>query len=198
MNFLGHAYIVKDFPELIAGNFAGDSYKGHLENIIDLDPALFLGVKIHRFIDDVTDHSEHIIQVNQLFRSHGVSRIGFIACDLLLDHYLAKNWNQYSNVTYEKFIQQIYLETEKQIKNLPPDFRMLYSNLKKYGWFFDYPTEKGIRKIANQFSKRLGFENDLLLCFDIYESDKQSIDIHFAAFLTEIMNKCDDFIAQNR
>ena len=60
MNYLGHAYIARNNPELIAGNFAGDSYKGYLDNFEHLPKDILNGVKLHRFIDDFTDHNENI------------------------------------------------------------------------------------------------------------------------------------------
>lgn len=193
MNFLGHAYIARNHPELIAGNFAGDSYKGNLENF-DLPDYIINGIKLHRYIDDFTDHSEKILKAGHIFQEEGIKKISFIATDILMDHFLAREWVRFSSKDYDEFIQAIYVHTDKYLDLLDPEFQSLYKNLKLFGWFFDYSTEEGIRKILRQFSNRIPFENELERCLDIYLEHKLSFDKQFASFLVEIKEDSVEFI----
>ena len=196
MNFLGHAYIARNHPHLVAGNFAGDSYKGMIKNFDHLPSDIFNGIKLHRYIDDFTDTSEFVIQVCRIFRDHGVKKIGFIASDILLDHHLSSRWPNYSDVNYEHFVDQVYLNTEIWLDQLHPEFQWMYSHLKQYGWLFDYPTVDGIEKILRQFSRRIGFENDLLKTLSIYQDNKEKIDHLYEQFLWEIDKSSDKFILE--
>ena len=195
MNFLGHAFIARNHPHLIAGNFAGDSYKGNLEKFNHLSKDIIDGIKLHRFIDDYTDHSSHIIKAGQLLQQKGVKKIAFIATDIILDFYLASNWKNYSSINYEAFIDEIYKFTDPFLEDLDDEFDFLYVRLKKYGWMLDYKSEEGIQKILRQFSKRMRFENDLDKCFAIYKSDQKTFDEHFKNFLVDIEASSIEFIS---
>lgn len=195
MNFLGHAYIARNHPELIAGNFAGDSYKGRLDNF-DLPKNIIDGVKLHRYIDDNTDHSVLILEAGHIFQDNGIKKIAYIATDLLLDHYLAREWIKFSSKDYELFIQAVYKFTEKYLDLLKPDFQGLFANLKEYGWFFDYPTENGMRLILEQFSNRIRFQNELPRCMDIYLEHQAQFDHLFSTFLIDINMRSVEFIEQ--
>ncbi|MCB9222839.1 MAG: ACP phosphodiesterase [Crocinitomicaceae bacterium] len=195
MNFLGHAYIARNHPELIAGNFAGDGYKGNLDQF-DLPKNIIDGIKLHRFIDDFTDHSEQILNAGHIFHDNGIHKIAYIGTDIIMDHFLAREWVRFSTKDYDHFIQAIYLHTDKHLDLLDDRFQSMYKNLKLFGWFFDYPTEHGIRKILTQFSNRIGFENDLVKCLDVYLSHKLTFDKLFASFLVEINEKSVEFIQE--
>ena len=195
MNFLGHAYIARNNPQLIAGNFAGDSYKGSLQKFEHLPKQILDGVKLHRYIDNYTDSSPHILAAGQILKDQGIKKIAFIATDIILDHYLAKNWNTYSNVGYEEFIDIIYANTDPHLDYLTEEFKFLYYRLKKYDWLNDYSSEAGIRGILHQFSVRIGFANDLDDCMNIYLKNAAVFDDHFARFLKDIESDSSNFIA---
>jgi len=169
VNFLGHAYIARNHPNLIAGNFAGDSYKGKIENFSNLPEDILNGIRLHRFIDDFTDSSKNVI-----------------ASDILLDHHLSREWSSYSDHNYQEFVDFVYENTDAQLNELHPEFQWMYSKLKQYGWLFDYPSIPGISKIMELFSRRIGFENDLLKTVDIYQTRQTEIDQLFHDFLIEI------------
>ena len=195
MNFLGHAYIARNHPHLIAGNFGGDSYKGNLEKFNHLPKNILDGIKLHRFIDNFTDHSEHILKAGKYLQEKGIKKIAFIATDILVDYYLAGNWSKFSGQTYDEFLEFVYHHTDKDIDHLDDEFDLLFYRLKKYGWMKDYESEKGMRKIFKQFSKRIGFENDLKKCFELYLNEHKTFDEHFHNFLVEIEAASIEFIS---
>jgi acyl carrier protein phosphodiesterase len=195
MNFLGHAFIARNYPHLIAGNFAGDGYKGNLDNFDHLPKNIIDGVRLHRFIDDYTDHHPEIMKAGQILQDKGIKRIAFIATDIILDFYLGKNWANYSAKDYEEFVYKVYDETDPYLDDLDDEFNFLYVRLKKYGWMLDYKTEEGIQKILRQFSKRIKFENDLDKCFAIYKSEEKTFDEHFKKFLVDIEASSIEFIS---
>lgn len=194
MNYLGHAYLTRNHPELIAGNFAGDSYKGRLSKFDHLPKNILDGVKLHRFIDHFTDRSEHLLAVSRLLNQEGIKRITFIAIDILIDHYLAKNWKNYHGAPYPEFIEWVYSQTDPYLNQMDEEFDMLYYRVKKYGWMFDYAHEDGIQNILRQFSKRIPFENNLTETFTAYKKHEETFSNHFANFLIEIDQASDEFI----
>jgi acyl carrier protein phosphodiesterase len=194
MNFVGHAYIARNNPTLIAGNFAGDSYKGNLDKFIFLPPHILNGVRLHRYIDNYTDTSPFIKTVGKIFQNEGVTKVAYIASDILLDHYITKNWSNYSTKSFSDFVDIIYDQTDQNLLYLEEDFCFLYERLKAQKWLFQYDTEEGINRILWQFSRRLGFDNDLLKCMDIYVTEKAEIDALFTDFMASIVENSNKFI----
>jgi acyl carrier protein phosphodiesterase len=194
MNFLGHCYLCQDHMHLITGNLGGDFYKGNLDNFNHLPKHIQQGVKFHRFIDDFTDKSKQIIEVGHLLQKNGIAKVSFIACDILLDHYLARNWNQYSTIPYSNFIQEIYAEVNRNIAHTEPDFRFLFNKLQEHGWFYDYPSIQGIGQVLHQYSHRLKFDNELARSSAVYSTHQKTVDSYFETFLNEIQIRSKEFI----
>lgn len=186
--------MARNNPELIAGNFAGDSYKGSLDKFDHLPAHILKGIKLHRFIDNYTDTSPTIRKAGKIFQQNGISKVTYIACDILLDHFITKNWSDYSTQSFDDFVSTIYAETDKDLIYLEADFHFLYDRLKAYGWLFDYHKEAGIEKILNQFSRRIGFNNDLPKCMSVYLKEKEEIDTLFGSFMSEIVENSKQFI----
>lgn len=198
MNFLGHCYLCQDHFHLITGNLGGDFYKGNLSNFNHLPNHLQQGIKFHRFIDEFTDQSDSIIEVAHIFQKAGIPKVSFIACDILVDHYLSKNWSNYSAIPYDQFIEEIYSEVQGNLHLTEPDFQFLFNKMKEYGWFYEYPTIEGISLILRQFSRRMKFDNHLDSCVNIYLANKKTIDACFETFLKSIKNRSDEFILDEK
>ncbi len=197
MNFVGHAYITRNYPELMAGNFAGDSYKGNLDKFNALPSHILNGVRLHRFIDDFTDSSDLIKSIGKIFQDKGITKVTYIATDILLDHFLTKNWSDYSSKTYSEFIQILYDQTDENLKYLEEEFCFMYALLKEQKWLFQYSTTEGIDMILWQFSRRIGFKNDLTKCMRIYLAETEKIDMLFREFMESIVEESAKYIADS-
>lgn len=198
MNFLGHCYLCQDHTHLITGNLGGDFYKGKLTNHEHLPKNLQQGILLHRFIDDYTDNSIHTRQVVRLMRENGIQKVGGIACDILLDHYLSKNWSRFSPFDYHSFVQLIYAQVEADAGYIEAQFSYLFGKMREYAWFYEYPTIEGISLILNQFSRRVGFDNALDQSTKVYLNNQKTIDHCFETFLTDIRGASQQFILDQR
>ena len=198
LNFLGHCYLCRDHMHLVTGNLGGDFYKGQLSNFQHLPLKIQQGIKLHRFIDDFTDRSEHILQVSHLMQQEGIQKVAAIACDILLDHYLSRNWKQFSAVPYDTFIKAIYGEVEANLGDIGPDFQFLFNKMKEYGWFYAYPRIDGITLILRQFSTRMRFQNNLAESATVYIHHQKTIDACFEAFLNDIKTNSSRFILEQK
>lgn len=186
MNFLGHCFLTRHNKELIPGNLAGDHYKGDLSKFKNTPKHIIKGVEIHRFIDSNTDNSPLIKEVAHLLQESGIRRISYIASDILLDHYLAKNWKKFSSKNLKKFIQKSYKLTEGELDNLPEEFKPVMKQMKKSDWLSKYKYEEGIDLILHQFGDRLPFQNNLHDSFEAYKQNQKKIDKLFKTFLKDI------------
>lgn len=198
MNFLGHCYLCQDHMHLITGNLGGDSYKGNLSNFMHLPKHIQQGIKFHRFIDDFTDQSKSITEVAHILQKNGISKVSFIACDILLDHYLSKHWKSYSAIPYSTFIESVYAEVKANLAHTDSEFRFLFNKMQEYGWFYEYPDIEGISQILRQYSTRMKFENNLHLSSAVYLNNQETIDRYFKTFLSEIKVQSGKFILEEK
>ena len=90
MNYLGHLYITRNYPELTYGNFIGDFIKGKK---VDLLPKLDgKGVRLHRSIDFFTDQHDLTRKVKRYFSP----QFGILS-GILVDMYLIIVYNPINN-----------------------------------------------------------------------------------------------------
>jgi acyl carrier protein phosphodiesterase len=198
MNFLGHCFLCESHQHLVTGNLSGDFYKGRLDKFNDLPRHIIQGVRHHRFIDDFTDHSEWIKEAAHIFQDNGISKVSYIACDILVDHYLAKNWSSYSETRYTDFIRLVYKLVDQDLNHMDPEFRFLFSKMKEYRWMNGYPTSEGIGRTLLQFSNRLTFPNNLKSALEVYLQHETKLEIIFKTFLNDIKTASDSFILENK
>lgn len=197
MNFLGHAYVAKNYPQFIAGNFAGDSFKGKIEKFDYLPKDIYNGIRLHRFIDHYTDQHDDVKEVVKVFWREGVEKVSFIASDIILDHHISRLWPHYYEKSYEEFVNFVYHHTDEKANELPERFQYLYGMLKEYGWLFDYPTIEGIDKILRQFGRRIKFDNEMAAVAEIYEKNMEWMDERYKSFMIEIERDAEKFIRDN-
>ncbi|MDO9260577.1 MAG: ACP phosphodiesterase, partial [Flavobacteriaceae bacterium] len=110
MNFLAHLYLSGNNPNLIVGNFMADAIKGNA--YLQFDDEIQQGIILHRAIDTFTD--QHPI-VKQSKRRLNVRYNHFngIIIDIFYDHFLAKNWSQFSQIPLELYCSEVYKILQK-------------------------------------------------------------------------------------
>ena len=103
MNFLAHIYLSGEDEKLMVGNFIGDYVKG--KDYENYPTPIREGILLHRQIDFFTDSHSQFREAKKLL----VEEFGLysgIIIDLLYDHLLAKNWNNYSEQNLRSFAKK--------------------------------------------------------------------------------------------
>ncbi|HZI00712.1 MAG TPA: DUF479 domain-containing protein, partial [Flavisolibacter sp.] len=88
MNYLAHAYLSFNEPEIVVGNMISDFVKG--KSRFGYTVNIQKGIMLHRDIDQFTDTHPVIKKAKELFRSDYRLYSGAIV-DVILDHFLAKD-----------------------------------------------------------------------------------------------------------
>ncbi len=189
MNFLGHCLITQFNPEFISGNLAGDHFKGDLSLFTEIPPRIKIGIEIHRFIDSYTDNSPHIQKVAKIFQEGGIKRISYIASDIILDHFISKNWGKFSPFPLSYFIEVIHQETAKDLHFFPEKFKFIFGKMVEKEWLSRYIEEDGIELTLYKFEQRIPFINNLHDSFLIYKTNQNEIESYYNLFINEIMTE---------
>jgi len=116
MNYLAHLFLSGDDEQTMVGNFIGDYVKGsdwekYPDKIRD-------GILMHRQIDTFTDAHQKFREAKDPFRAEFGLYSGIIV-DFVYDHFLACNWNKYSDFTLRTFAKLSHAVLLKNFMHLP-------------------------------------------------------------------------------
>lgn len=198
MNFLAHLLLSGNNENTIIGNYVGDYIKGKLteERVGLWHPDFTLGLRLHRFIDSYTDtHPEVRAVRHQIALKHG--KAASVAVDLYFDHFLASNFQYYSNETLSTFCGRMYGVISRNNELIPMAMRPMADAMVKQHWLEGYATLEGIGKSINGLARRYvfmsslaGAEIDLMANFDFYQA-------RFEQFFPELTSATAEFIKIN-
>ncbi|MCB0383058.1 MAG: acyl carrier protein phosphodiesterase [Psychroserpens sp.] len=151
MNFLAHIYLSGDNEMITIGNFVADAIRGNKYKL--LSPEFQVGVKLHRHIDTFTD-SHPIVRQSTKRLHKNYSHYSGVIVDILYDHFLAKNWHQYSEVPLEKYVDDFYESLKENFDVLPERFQKLMPFMIADNWLLSYAQVEGIQRVLNGMNKR--------------------------------------------
>ena len=150
MNHLAHARLAAEPPLLLAGNLAGDFVKGRLDR---LPPTpLLAGIRMHRRIDSFTDR--HPVWRRSRLRV-APRRVSGIIVDVAYDHFLAKHFDAFSDVSLEIFAARAYRILLDHRPLLPPRLRDLVPRIVAEDWFVSYRWLEGVERTFGRLARRV-------------------------------------------
>jgi len=116
MNYLAHLYLSPADDESLLGNLLGDFVKNKAE-FSNYDK-IYQGICLHRKIDQFTD-AHFIFRKSRQRISEKNRRYAGVLVDIFYDHFLAVNWEIYSQVSLDIFVNNFYRILEKYAPILP-------------------------------------------------------------------------------
>lgn len=151
MNFLAHIYLSGNDEGIIIGNFIADSIKG---NKYQSYPApIQRGILLHRAIDSFTDNHPIVRQSTKRLHQHHSHYSGVIV-DMFYDHFLAKNWDDYSAEPLESYIASFYKLIKFNYDLLPSRIQRMMPHMITNNWLLSYRSMDGIAGILWQMNQR--------------------------------------------
>src|SRR6476469_2003503 len=105
MNFLAHIYLSGDNDLIKIGNFMADGIRG--KDFENYPGDIQKGIILHRAIDTCTDAHDIFRQGTKRLHSQFHHFAGVIM-DVFYDHFLAKNFSEYSAVGLAEFADSFY------------------------------------------------------------------------------------------
>ncbi len=151
MNFLAHIYLSGSSDLIKIGNFIADGVRGNQYLSFDFENQK--GIVLHRAIDTYTDEHPLFRKCTKRLHSHYHHYSGVIV-DVFFDHFLAKNWNYYSEESLEDFVQNFYISLTTYEMHLTEKAKMMQPYMIKQNWLLNYRSIDGIEKILTQMDRR--------------------------------------------
>ena len=193
MNFLAHLYLSEDNPKIIIGNFIADHIKGN--RFTHLDTQNQKGIRLHREIDTFTDaHRITRISKGRLGKRHGL--YAGIIVDIFYDHYLAKNWHDYSAIPLDIYVEAVYqlLEDHKQI--LPKKTLEILPAMVRDNWLYNYRYKEGIKNVLIGMNDRTENKGKIDTAIKVLHQFDSDFENDFKLFFEELKNFSSEKIKQ--
>lgn len=190
MNFLAHLYLAKN-PQGQIGNFIADAIKGKQYRHLPLK--IQKGIIHHRAIDTYTDQHPIVKRSKQRLNPKYRHFKGVII-DIFYDHFLAKNWCQYSSISLEKFSQEHYQLLENNFDILPKKTQHLLPYMKEQNWLYNYRSVEGISQILWGMNKRTKGISQMDLAQEDLKNSYLEFEEDFTQFFKELMQYSEAFL----
>lgn len=151
MNFLAHIYLSGEEEDIIIGNFIADGIKG--KRYQNYPSKIAKGILLHRAIDTFTDAHPTVHQSTARLHEN-YSHYSGVIVDILYDHFLAKNWDQYCSQPLDEYVQDFYALLRKNFTNLPPRIQKMMPYMIADNWLYNYSSIQGIARVLTQMNVR--------------------------------------------
>ncbi|WP_119791911.1 acyl carrier protein phosphodiesterase [Flavobacterium anhuiense] len=151
MNFLAHIYLSGDNDLIKIGNFMADGIRGKQFEHFPED--VQKGILLHRFIDTYTDSHDIFRKSTKRLHERYHHYAGVIV-DIVYDHFLAKNWEKYSDEKLELFVNRFYHSLHDNYEILTEKTQGLMPYMIERNWLVSYRTTEGIQHILTQMDRR--------------------------------------------
>ena len=179
MNYLAHAYLSFEHPEILAGNMISDFVKGKTK--YNYPTNIQKGIALHRAIDNFTDTHPVIHLAKEVFRP--VYRLyagAFI--DVAFDHFLATDDKIFTSQGLKAFAKSVYQDLGLFEPVLPARFtRMLYY-MRTQDWLYNYRFTDGINNSFEGLVRRAAYLTDHLSATEIFSAHYADLKEHYETF----------------
>lgn len=154
MNYLAHAYLSFGNKEILAGNMISDFIKGKKK--FDYSENIQKGIALHHFIDEFTDAHEATKQAKLFFKPFvGLYAGAFV--DVVYDHFLANDANEFTDESLKNFAGTIYNLLYQQQKDLPEIFVNMLGYMSSQNWLYNYKNLLGTENSFKGLARRAKF-----------------------------------------
>ncbi len=185
MNFLAHIYLSDGFDDVMIGNFLGDFVKGR--NFEKYNSDIALGIQLHREIDMFTDRHP-IVKQSKARLWHKYRHYSSVIMDMYYDHFLAKDWCQYSDIELVEFTERAYMALLSKEDILPPKANRMIAHMVKDNWLLNYAKIEGMQRALTGMSKRTKYDSKMEQAVEDLQMDYALYNEEFHVFFPLLLN----------
>jgi len=184
MNFLAHIYLSFNDDEVTLGNFIADSIRGNKYK--HLPSRIQKGIVLHRLIDSYTDaHPTVRKSTKKLHKNY--SHYSGVIVDIFYDHFLAKNWEMYSDTPLAIFVDNFYDLLEDNYELLPDGTKHMMPYMIADNWIFNYSKLEGISKVLQGMNRRTKNKSKMNFAILDLEEHYTEFEKEFTSFFEELI-----------
>ncbi|NJS42298.1 DUF479 domain-containing protein [Candidatus Gracilibacteria bacterium] len=185
MNYLAHLFYQQATPESLIGNLLGDFVKGSTVNLYDGE--IRKGIDLHRKVDSYTD-SHVIVRSSKSLISPQRRRFAGVLVDVFYDHFLAKNWREYSEVPLSDFARCAYKILQDNRDILPESLQRVLPIIIARDLLSSYQEISEIASTLARMSARIKRINNLASGIEDLTVNYQQLESDFRAFFPDLIS----------
>ncbi|MGB5360898.1 MAG: acyl carrier protein phosphodiesterase [Eudoraea sp.] len=184
MNFLAHIYLSFGDDEITIGNFIADSIRGNKYK--HLPDRIQKGILLHREIDTYTD-AHPITRLSSKRLHQNYSHYSRVIVDIFYDHFLAKNWRQYSDTPLDIYVDKFYDLLEDNITILPDGTKRMIPYMISDNWLLNYAKMEGISRVLKGMNRRTNNKSKMNFAILDLEENYEAFESEFTGFFNELV-----------
>jgi acyl carrier protein phosphodiesterase len=184
MNFLAHAFLSFENPDLMVGNFIGDFVKGN--SYLDYPDKIRAGILLHREIDQFTDQHEQVRESKKRI-SQQYSHYSGVIIDMYFDHFLAANFYKFHQKSLPDFTMNIYRTMESYQGPVPSKAERILYYMSRGDWLSSYKDIAGIEQALMGIGRRTRFRSGLEFAGDTLREQYRLFYEDFMIFFPKVI-----------
>lgn len=185
MNYLAHLYLSGNSDEIMLGNFIGDFVKGN--KFQDYPEKIAYGIRLHRQIDSFTDQHLDVKTCINLLKP-GYGRYSGIITDVFFDHFLAKNWIEYSESSLRQFARHAHSVMLTNFYLLPLRVKQFLPFLIRHRRLESYASQEKLQDVLEIMSRRTSLPNNVNWAMLILNEEYAQFEELFRSFFADLVD----------
>ncbi len=193
MNYLAHAYLSFNKPEILVGNMISDFVKGKTK--FNYPKGIQGGIALHRAIDEFTDAHPATKKAKEFFRpAYRLYSGAFI--DVVYDHFLAVDTKEFENsAALQNFSLQVYHTLEENYSLLPHQFQNFFPHMKQHNWLYNYQFLYGMEMSFGGLVHRAAFIHESTTAFTIFNKNYNALQDCYAIFFPTLKKFAANYVS---
>jgi acyl carrier protein phosphodiesterase len=191
MNYLAHAYLSFEKPEILVGNMISDFVKG--KKRYDFPKGIQLGITLHREIDRFTDEHAALKNAKEIFRPAYRLYCAPLV-DVVFDHFLAIDTNEFTEDKLRVFTKETYDILNKHTEFFPEKFKLMFPYMQSQNWLYNYRNPWGIEKSLGGLVRRSKYMTESDTAFRLFTENYQELENCYRAFFPEVKDLAAGFL----
>ena len=183
MNYLAHAWLSFNEPELLAGNLISDFVKGKIK--FNYTGGVFTGIELHRAIDGFTDTHDATRRAAEVFRPYYRLYAGAFV-DVVYDHFLARDENEFPAGGLLSFSENVYRQLAPFVPQAPERFQQLFPHMRSQNWLFNYQYRWGIERSFRGLVHRATYMTESQTALALFDTYYALLESCYRQFIPEV------------
>lgn len=174
------------------GNFFADGIIGN--RFTHYHEEIQQGIRLHREIDTFTDtHEVTRRSKRRLNKRYGL--YAGIIIDIFYDHFLSKNWDDYSAIPLDVYVESVYTLLNQNKDILPEKTQNILPYMIEYDWLYNYQFMEGMQEVFDGMNRRTKNRGQMNLATQDLREQYQNLETDFTEFFAELKTFADQKLA---
>jgi acyl carrier protein phosphodiesterase len=183
MNYLAHAYLSFNDPDILIGNMISDFVKGKTR--FDYPEGIQKGIMLHRQIDSFTDFHPATQKAKEVFRPYYRLYSGPMM-DIIYDHFLANDESMFPANALHQFTLDTYATIDEQSAHLPARFAHMFLYMRTENWLYNYRKHEGMEKSLRGLVRRSAFLTESDTAYKLYLDNYEELRECYQMFMPDV------------